>query len=95
MLQQDTPDDFVVATGETHSVEQFLDVAFEHLDLDWREYVALDERFMRPAEVDLLVGDAGKASDVLGWEPSVSFVELVKMMVDADMVMLRAGEVAV
>ena len=95
MLQRDTPDDFVVATGETHSVEQFLDVAFEHLDLDWREYVALDERFMRPAEVDLLVGDAGKASDVLGWEPSVSFVELVKMMVDADMVMLRAGEVAV
>lgn len=95
MLQQDTPDDFVVATGETHSVEQFLDVAFEHLDLDWREYVVQDERFMRPAEVDLLVGDAGKAGDVLGWEPSVSFTELVKMMVDADLVMLRAGEVAV
>ena len=95
MLQQDAPDDFVVATGETHSVEQFLDVAFEHLDLDWREYVVQDERFMRPAEVDLLVGDAGKAGDVLGWEPSVSFTELVKMMVDADLVMLRAGEVAV
>ena len=95
MLQQDVPDDFVVATGETHSVEQFLDVAFEHLDLDWREYVVQDERFMRPAEVDLLVGDAGKAGDVLGWEPSVSFTELVKMMVDADLVMLRAGEVAV
>jgi GDPmannose 4,6-dehydratase len=95
MLQQDTPDDFVVATGETHSVEQFLDVAFEHLDLDWREYVVQDERYMRPAEVDLLVGDAGKAGDVLGWEPSVSFTELVKMMVDADLVMLRAGEVAV
>ncbi len=95
MLQQDTPDDFVVATGETHSVEQFLDVAFEHLDLDWREYVVQDGRFMRPAEVDLLVGDAGKAGDVLGWEPSVSFTELVKMMVDADLVMLRAGEVAV
>jgi GDPmannose 4,6-dehydratase len=95
MLQQDTPDDFVVATGETHSVEQFLNVAFEHLDLDWREYVVQDERFMRPAEVDLLVGDASKAGDVLGWEPSVSFVELVKMMVDADLVMLRAGEVAV
>ncbi len=94
MLQQDVPDDFVVATGETHSVEQFLDVAFEHLDLDWREYVVQDERFMRPAEVDLLVGDAGKAGDVLGWEPSVSFTELVKMMVDADLVMLRAGEVA-
>ena len=95
MLQQDIPDDFVVATGETHSVEQFLDVAFEHLDLDWREYVVQDERYMRPAEVDLLVGDAGKAGDVLGWEPSVSFTELVKMMVDADLVMLRAGEVAV
>ena len=95
MLQQDTPDDFVVATGETHSVEQFLNVAFEHLDLDWREYVVQDERYMRPAEVDLLVGDAGKAGDVLGWEPSVSFTELVKMMVDADLVMLRAGEVAV
>ncbi len=95
MLQQDTPDDFVVATGETHSVEQFLNVAFEHLDLDWREYVVQDERYMRPAEVDLLVGDASKAGDVLGWEPSVSFVELVKMMVDADLVLLRAGEVAV
>ena len=95
MLQRDTPDDFVVATGETHSVEQFLDVAFEHLDLDWHEYVVQDERFMRPAEVDLLVGDAGKAGDVLGWEPHVSFAELVKMMVDADLVMLRAGEVAV
>ena len=95
MLQQDTPDDFVVATGETHSVEQFLDVAFEHLDLDWREYVVQDERYMRPAEVDLLVGDAGKAGEMLGWEPSTSFTELVKMMVDADLVMLRAGEVAV
>jgi len=95
MLQQDVPDDFVVATGETHSVEQFLDVAFEHLDLDWREYVVQDERYMRPAEVDLLVGDAAKAGNVLGWEPSVTFAELVKMMVDADLVMLRAGEVAV
>ena len=95
MLQQDAPDDFVVATGETHSVEQFLDVAFEHLDLDWREYVVQDERYMRPAEVDLLVGDPAKAGRVLGWEPSVSFVELAKMMVDADMVMLRTGVVAV
>jgi GDPmannose 4,6-dehydratase len=95
MLQQDTPDDFVVATGETHSVEQFLDVAFEHLDLDWREYVVQDERFMRPAEVDLLVGDPAKAGQVLGWEPKVTFTELVKMMVDADLVMLQAGEVAV
>ena len=95
MLQQDAPDDFVVATGETHSVEQFLDVAFGHLDLDWREYVVQDERYMRPAEVDLLVGDPAKAGRVLGWEPSVSFVELAKMMVDADMVMLRTGVVAV
>ena len=95
MLQQDVPDDFVVATGETHSVEQFLDVAFEHLDLDWREYVVQDERFMRPAEVDLLVGDPAKAGQVLGWEPKVTFTELVKMMVDADLVMLQAGEVAV
>ena len=95
MLQQDAPDDFVIATGETHSVEQFLDVAFDHLDLDWREYVVQDERFMRPAEVDLLVGDAGKAARVLGWEPRVSFPELVKMMVDADMVMLQTGQVAV
>ena len=95
MLQQDAPDDFVIATGETHSVEQFLDVAFDHLDLDWREYVVQDERFMRPAEVDLLVGDASKAARVLGWEPRVSFPDLVKMMVDADMVMLQTGQVAV
>ncbi len=95
MLQQDTPDDFVVATGETQSVEQFLDVAFGHLDLDWHEYVVQDERYMRPAEVDLLVGDPAKAKNILGWEPKVTFTELVKMMVDADMVMLQAGEVAV
>jgi len=95
MLQQEHPDDFVIATGETHSVEQFLDVAFEHLDLDWRAYVVQDERYMRPAEVDLLVGDPSKAGRVLGWEPQVSFLELVKMMVDADLVMLQDGKVAV
>ncbi len=95
MLQQDHPDDFVIATGETHSVEQFLDVAFEHLDLDWREYVVQDERYMRPAEVDLLVGDPGKAGRMLGWEPRVSFAELVKMMVDADLVLLQDGKIAV
>ena len=95
MLQQDHPDDFVIATGETHSVEQFLDVAFEHLDLDWREYVVQDERYMRPAEVDLLVGDPSKAGRILGWEPRVSFAELVKMMVDADLVMLQDGKIAV
>ncbi len=95
MLQQDHPDDFVIATGETHSVEQFLNVAFEHLDLDWREYVVQDERYMRPAEVDLLVGDPSKAGRILGWEPRVSFAELVKMMVDADLVMLQDGKIAV
>jgi len=95
MLQQDHPDDFVIATGETHSVEQFLNVAFEHLDLDWREYVVQDERYMRPAEVDLLVGDPSKAGRALGWEPRVSFAELVRMMVDADLVMLQDGKIAV
>ena len=94
MLQRDTPEDYVVATGETHSVEQFLDVAFGHLDMDWREFVVQDERFMRPAEVDLLVGDPGKAGRDLGWEPSVSFIELVKMMVDADLELIRNGEIA-
>lgn len=95
MMQRDTPDDYVIATGETHSVEQFLDVAFEHLDLDWRDYVVQDERFMRPAEVDLLVGDPSKAGRELGWEPAVSFPELVRMMVDADMKLVHAGEIAV
>lgn len=95
MLQQDKPDDFVIATGETHSVEQFLDIAFEHLDLDWHKYVVQDERYMRPAEVDLLVGDAGKAKHVLGWEPQVLFPELVKMMVDADLALLQDGKIAV
>jgi GDPmannose 4,6-dehydratase len=92
MLQQDTPDDFVVATGETHSVEEFLDEAFGCLDLDWHDYVVQDPRFMRPAEVDLLVGDPSKAGRVLGWEPSVSFPELVKMMVDADLALVKSGE---
>ena len=92
MLQQDTPGDFVVATGETHSVEEFLNEAFGCLDLDWHDYVVQDPRFMRPAEVDLLVGDPTKAGRVLGWEPSVSFPELVKMMVDADMALVESGE---
>jgi GDPmannose 4,6-dehydratase len=92
MLQQDTPDDFVVATGETHSVEEFLDEAFGCLDLDWHDYVVQDPRFMRPAEVDLLVGNPAKAGRVLGWEPSVTFPELVKMMVDADLALVESGE---
>lgn len=93
MLQQDIPDDYVIATGETHSVEELVRTAFDYLDLDWKEYVVQDPRFMRPAEVDLLVGDASKAGRHLGWEPTVSFTELVQMMVDADLQMLKNGEV--
>ena len=95
MLQQDSPDDYVIATGETHSVEEFLEAAFGCVNLDWRDYVVQDERFMRPAEVDLLVGDPSKAGRQLGWEPHVSFAELVKMMVDADIKMLEAGKTPV
>jgi len=84
MLQQDAADDFVIATGETHSIRELCEVAFGHVDLDWQEYVVQDERFMRPAEVDLLVGDASKAGRTLAWEPVVSFRELIEMMVDAD-----------
>lgn len=94
MLQQDNPEDFVIATGETHSVEEFLDEAFGYVDLDWKEYVVQDPRFMRPAEVDLLVGDPAKAGKVLGWEPQVSFRELVRMMVDADIALVKSGETA-
>lgn len=93
MLQQDTPDDYVIATGETHSVEELVSTAFDALDLDWRRYVVQDERFMRPAEVDLLVGDPSKAGRKLGWEPSVTFASLIQMMVEADLQMLRNGEV--
>ncbi len=84
MLQQDHPSDFVVSTGETHSVREFCELAFGHLDLDYRQHVVQDDRFFRPAEVDLLVGDAARARDVLKWEPEVSFPELVEMMVTAD-----------
>jgi GDPmannose 4,6-dehydratase len=85
MLQQDEGDDYVVATGETHTVERLVDVAFSHAGLDWGEYVTLDERFVRPAEVDLLIGDRSKAEAQLGWKPAVGFEELVAMMVDADL----------
>ena len=84
MLQQDGPDDYVLATGETHSVSEFLDEAFGYVDLDWRDHVKIDERYLRPAEVDLLIGDYSKAKEKLGWEPTVRFRELVRMMVDAD-----------
>jgi GDPmannose 4,6-dehydratase len=89
MLQQPEPDDYVIATGETHSIRELCEEAFGHVDLDWQEYVKQDERFMRPAEVDLLVGDASKAGQVLGWEPQVTFSELVHLMVDADTALLR------
>ena len=86
MLQQDEPDDYVVATGETHTVEEFVRNAFAHAGIDdWQRYVSQDPRFLRPAEVDLLVGDASKARDVLGWRPEVVFDELVKLMVDHDL----------
>ena len=89
MLQQDQPDDFVIATGETHSVERLLEVAFGHVGLNWRDYAVQDEAFMRPAEVDLLVGDPAKAKRLLGWQPEVSFEELIGMMVEADLKKLR------
>ncbi|CAG1066317.1 partial GDP-mannose 4,6-dehydratase, partial [uncultured bacterium] len=77
-------DDYVVAMGETHSVQEFVELAFGHAGLDWKKYVVIDPKFMRPAEVDLLVGDPGKAKETLGWKPKVSVPELVKMMVDSD-----------
>jgi GDPmannose 4,6-dehydratase len=88
MLQHDTAEDFVVATGRTHSIRQFLEIAFNHVGLKWQDYVKKDPRFMRPAEVDQLIGNNNKAKDVLGWEPTVSFEELVVMMVDADLELL-------
>lgn len=89
MLQHDEPDDYVVATGETHSVAEFLEHAFTSLELDWKEHVATDPRFERPAEVDLLLGDASKARRVLGWEPRTRFSDLVRIMVEADLELAR------
>jgi GDPmannose 4,6-dehydratase len=85
MLQQDQPDDYVIATGETHSVREFIELAFGGVGLDWQQYVVQDPALIRPAEVDVLVGDASKARRVLGWEPTVSFPELVRLMVEADL----------
>jgi GDPmannose 4,6-dehydratase len=85
MLQQDEPDDFVVATGETHSVREFCEIAFAHVGLTWSDHVVIDDRFMRPAEVDLLIGDPTKAATKLGWYPKTPFPGLVTSMVDADM----------
>lgn len=92
MLQQDQPDDYVVAMGETHSVREFCEIAFSHVDLNWQDFVVQDPAFMRPAEVDQLIGNPAKAAAKLGWEPEVSFKELVQMMVEADLEELkRAG----
>lgn len=84
MLQQDNPDNYVVATGETHTVQELIEVAFEYLNLDWKNHIKIDPKFIRPAEVELLIGDSSKAKAKLGWNPKVSFEGLVKMMVDAD-----------
>jgi GDPmannose 4,6-dehydratase len=84
MLQQDEADDYVIATGETHTVQKLVEVAFNHAGLDWKKYVKLDPKFLRPAEVDLLIGDPSKAMNKLGWKPKVSFEQMIQMMVDAD-----------
>jgi GDPmannose 4,6-dehydratase len=89
MLQQDKPDDYVVATNETHSIREFLDVAFGHVGLDWKKYVEIDPRYYRPAEVELLIGDYSKAKRQLGWEPKTKFMDLVKLMVEADIKLLK------
>jgi GDPmannose 4,6-dehydratase len=85
MLQQDEEEDFVIATGVSHSVQDLIQAAFDHLGLDWEEYVKIDPKLLRPAEVDYLVGDAKKAKAKLGWQPKVTFEELIKMMTDSDL----------
>jgi GDPmannose 4,6-dehydratase len=97
ILQQEQPDDYVIATGETHSVQEFCEEAFGHAGLDWRQYVEIDKMYYRPAEVDLLIGDASKAKKLLGWQPTTRFKDLVKLMVDADVKALQdqlSGRVA-
>jgi GDPmannose 4,6-dehydratase len=89
MLQQETPDDYVIATNETHSIREFLEVAFGHVGLEWEKHVGIDARYYRPTEVDLLIGDSSKAKQKLGWEPKTKFVDLVKLMVDADIRLLK------
>ncbi|MCA2553929.1 MAG: GDP-mannose 4,6-dehydratase [Microcystis sp. M04BS1] len=88
MLQQQEPDDYVVATNETYSIREFLDISFQYVNLNWQDYVEFDQRYLRPAEVDLLIGDSTKAKEKLGWQPSVTFEGLVKLMVDADLAAL-------
>src|SRR5258705_494018 len=89
MLQQEKPDDYVIATNETHSVREFLEAAFSHVGLKWQDYVEIDSNYYRPAEVDILIGDYLKAKPVLGWHPKTKFTELVKLMVDADVQRLK------
>jgi len=91
MLQREEPEDFVIATGEAHSVEEFLDAAFDHVGLSWRDHVVQDPRFMRPADVEHLVGDWTKAREILGWQPTVGFADLVTMMVDSDLALLSGA----
>jgi len=92
MLQQDAPDDYVVATGVAHSVQDLVEAAFAHVGLDWQKHVGVDPRYLRPAEVDHLIGDPSKARTRLGWEPTVNFAGLVRMMVDADLARLKSGQ---
>jgi len=84
MLQLDDPEDFVISTGETHSIEELVEIAFTHAGLEWKDYVVIDPKFVRPAEVDLLLGDSSRARDKLKWQPKVKFDELIRMMVDFD-----------
>jgi GDPmannose 4,6-dehydratase len=92
MLQQDAPDDYVIATNEAHAVRQLVEIAFEHVGLDWRQHVVVDPRFLRPAEVDHLIGNPAKAKEKLGWTPEVDFPALVRMMVDADLERVKGGQ---
>ena len=89
ILQHDRPDDFVIATGEAHSVGELCETAYEYLDLNWKDYVTIDKRFVRPTETGPLIGDYSKAKKILGWKPKVSFTELVKLMVDAQLARLK------
>ena len=95
MLQQDKPDDYVISTGQTHSVREFVEVVFQYLDMDWHQYVEIDKRYFRPTEVDLLLGDCSKAKRILKWEPKVSFKQLAEMMTDADMKIAEGEKVMV
>jgi GDPmannose 4,6-dehydratase len=93
MLQADKPDDYIIATGQTHSIREFLDLAFARLEMDWHDYVEVDPRYFRPAEVDALQGDASKAKKLLNWQPKVNFEQLVAMMIDADLALARQERV--